>query len=85
MLTCAGLGLLGVSIMMIQNVYFFLFGRFIYGLSQGLNMTGGNRIVEECSPPRYLGLFMTIFSFGISLSRPTILLATFLLPDTKDP
>lgn len=45
----------------------------------------GGRYVEECSPPQYLSVFFTLYTFGVSMNRPFVVLGTFLLEKSKDP
>ena len=73
-------GFVAIALMMVLNIYVFLLGRFIYGVAAGLFSSVGPRYVEECSPPQYLSLFFTIYTFGISLNRPFVMMADLLVP-----
>lgn len=69
---------------MVENVGFLIFGRLVYGFSAGVFNSVGPRYVEECSPPQYLSVFFTIYTFGVSLNRPAVMAGTLLLPHTDD-
>jgi MFS family permease len=48
-------------------------GRFINGLANGMFMTFSQLYIQESSPAKYRGLFLTIFSIGTSfVSRPSL-------------
>jgi MFS family permease len=68
----------GIGICLIFGIYFFLFGRLIYSIGSGIFFSSSFRYVEECSPPNLLSMLFTIYSFGISLGRPTVTLMSFL-------
>lgn len=84
LLTACFIGLVAIAIMMVENVALLIFGRLIYGFSAGLFSAVGGRYVEECSPPQYLSLFFTIYTFGVSLNRPFVVLGTFFLEKSKE-
>jgi len=79
------ISLAAIGTMMVLNIYVFLAARLIYGFGAGMFTAVAPRYVEECSPPQYLSLFFTIYTFGISLNRPFLMLADiFLHTDQKD-
>lgn len=49
--TSAVIDLLAIGIMMVEDIRFFIVGRFIMGLGVGIFNSVGVRFVEECSPP----------------------------------
>jgi len=83
LLTSVFVGFVGIGLMMPLNIYIFLLGRFVYGVSAGLFSAVGPRYVEECSPQQYLSLFFTLYTFGISLNKPFVMMADLLIPSDK--
>jgi len=51
LLTACFVGIVAICIMMVQNIFLFIFGRLIYGFAAGTFNAVGGRYVEECSPP----------------------------------
>lgn len=83
--TGAFLQIIGISLCLISTVPTFFLGRFVYAFGSGIFFSSSFRYVEECSPPNYLSLLFTIYSFGISLHRPTTtLISTLIIPDFTD-
>ena len=84
-ITGAFLQIVGITLCLISTVPTFLLGRFVYAFGSGFFFSSAFRYVEECSPPNYLSTFYTIYSFGISLHRPTTtLLSTLIIPDFNE-
>jgi len=77
------ISLVAIGAMMVLNIYIFLLARLIYGFGAGMFTAVAPRYVEECSPPQYLSLFFTIYTFGISLNRPFLMMADYILPKDK--
>jgi MFS family permease len=83
LLTSILISLAAIGVMMVLNIYVFLVARFVYGFGAGMFTAVAPRYVEECSPPQYLSLFFTIYTFGISLNRPFLMMADFILPKNE--
>ena len=81
----AALQMVGISCCLIFGIWSFLLGRLIYAIGCGFFFSSSFRYVEECSPPHLLSRYYTVYSFGISLSRPLVALVAFLtLPKIND-
>jgi MFS family permease len=73
--------IIGISFMLILNIYSFLFGRLIYGLGAGLFFASGPRYIEECSPPQLFSLLYTFYALGVALNRPILMVSALIIPE----
>jgi len=49
----------------------------------GFFIAAANRYIEECSPPQKFSLVFTIYQLGVSMNRPIVMLASFMVPGKK--
>ena len=50
-LISAFIAFVAIIIMLVENIWIFIIGRFLYGISAGIYFSVCNRFIEECSPP----------------------------------
>ena len=78
-------GFVGISLQLVESIWFIFLGRVIMGLPQGIYMVCSGRIIEEHTPPHLFGTTMVMMSF---LSEGVVSLTTIIastgLPDPKD-
>ncbi|KAK3903686.1 general substrate transporter [Staphylotrichum tortipilum] len=65
-LACLGCCVANVMMMATENIGALYAGRFIIGLANGYFMTFSQLYIQESSPAKYRGLFLTIFQFFTS-------------------
>ena len=51
LLVSACMAVVAISIMFVESIWAFIFGRFLYGISSGIYFSVSARFIEECSPP----------------------------------
>jgi len=83
MLFSVYLSLAAMGIMVIDGMWFFILGRFLYGASGSIFFAAGGRYVEECSPPKYVSIFFVCYSCGISFSRAVVLVGLTFIPNEQ--
>ena len=61
---CFAIGIVGVGICIIKNVYAFIVGKLLFGLSVGLISSTCPRFVEEMVPYHLFDFIAPIFNFS---------------------
>jgi MFS family permease len=74
----------GIGLMLVENIWVFLLGRFICAFGIGVFFAASARYIEECSPPHLLAILFSVLSFGASLSGPLLSLVSYILLPNKD-
>lgn len=57
----------GIIMMTVDKIFPLYIGRLINGLANGCFMTFSQLYIQESSPAKYRGLFLTVFSIGTSI------------------
>lgn len=73
-------GIFGTAITLIPNLYIITLGRFLHGISTGVFMTGGPRILDETVPPHLLGTFGTYTNVYANLGLLLVMVLGLGLP-----
>jgi len=71
----------GIGMQLVASIWIYIAGRFIASVGNGIFGSASPRYIEECSPPHMLSFLFTICSFGMSLNKPLVTLASFILVD----
>lgn len=77
--------IVGIGMQLVPLIWMYIAGRFVASIGNGIFGSASPRYIEECSPPHRLSLLFTVCSFGMSLNRPLVTLASMILPSTTDP
>jgi predicted MFS family arabinose efflux permease len=68
-LACVGCVVANILMMTTENIGALYAGRFVIGLANGYFMTFSQLYIQESSPARYRGWFLTVFQFFTSFVR----------------
>jgi len=80
----AVLGIIGVSLTLVENLWFILVGRFWYGFATGLIAVAWPRYMEEVLPPAHLSFFGGLYCFSFAIATMIGYLLALGLPGDDD-
>ena len=78
------IGMVGVSMTLIENLWMLLIGRVIYGLAVGVESVCMPRYVEEYLPLHKYSLCIGIYAFSINIGSLFALTDAIILPKDTD-
>ena len=77
-------GIIGVTMTLIQQYWLLLLGRVIYGLAVGVESVCMPRYIEEYVPLRKYSLCIAIYAFSMNIGTLFALTSAILLPKDTD-
>ena len=77
-------GIIGVSMTLIEDYWVLLLGRVIYGLAVGVESVCMPRYVEEYAPLRWYSLCIAIYAFSMNIGTLFALTSAIFLPKDDD-
>ena len=84
MLIMLAVGIVGVSMTLIENFYMLIFGRVVYGLSVGVSSVCMPRYVEEFVPLHKYGICIALYAFSMNIGTLIALTSAIILPKDDD-
>jgi MFS family permease len=84
MLIATAIGVIGVSIEMIDNFWVIAVGRLIYGYSCGIYAPCIGRYIEEVLPVHLLPTLFPIYTCGMAASAILVMMAAIILPNISN-